>query len=174
MLDISGWEFLTIGIIAVLIFGPDKLPKFAADAGRFMNQLRNYVNGAKNELTKELGPEFADVKVSDLTPKGMMRKALGPDDPFEEIRQHGLDVRQNVEQFRDLRKPLQFGNGAEAANSKHSESEPDEARPRKELREPPVPTIARSTNGSTPTAELSRTGRALAEGELPPWDSDAT
>jgi sec-independent protein translocase protein TatB len=36
-LDISGWEFLTIGIIAVIIFGPDKLPKFAADAGRFMN-----------------------------------------------------------------------------------------------------------------------------------------
>ena len=173
MLDISGWEFLTIGIIAVLIFGPDKLPKFAADAGRYMNMLRQYVHGAKEELTRELGPEFADVKVSDLTPRGMMKKALGPDDPFEEIRQHGLDVRQNVEQFRDLRKPLQFSNG-DTARTKHSESEPDEARPRKELREPPVPTIARSTNGSAPTAELSRTSRSLSDGELPPWDSDAT
>jgi hypothetical protein len=131
------------------------------------------VNGAKNELTRELGPEFADVKVSDLTPRGMMKRALGPDDPFEEIRQHGMDVRQNVEQFRDLRKPLQFGNGA-AADAKHSEQEPDEAKPRRELREPPVPTIPRSTNGNTPTAELSRSSRALAEGELPPWDQDAT
>jgi sec-independent protein translocase protein TatB len=174
VLDISGWEFLTLGIIAVIIFGPDKLPKFAADAARFMNQARKYVNGAKDELTRELGPEFADVKVSDLTPRGMMKKALGDDDPFEEIRQHGLDVRQNVEQFRDLRKPLQFSNGNGADATKHSEQEPDEARPRKPLPEPPVPTIARSTNGSAPTAELSRTGRALSEGEVPPWDADAT
>ena len=76
MLDISGWEFLTLAIIAVIIFGPDKLPKFAADAGRMMKQVRNYVNGAKDELTRELGPEFKDISMADLNPRTLVRKHL--------------------------------------------------------------------------------------------------
>ncbi len=167
MMDISGWEFLTLGIIAVIIFGPDRLPKAAADAGRFMKQVRNYVNGAKEELTRELGPEFADVKVSDLTPRGMMKKALGPDDPFEELK-NTVDIRKDVEQFRDLRSPMfnptpregRDNNGGLPGVSELAEREQErkkaEARPAEPL------TLKR------PAA------RALGENEIPPVDFDAT
>lgn len=175
MLDISGWEFLTLGVIAVIIFGPDKLPKFAADAGRLLNQIRGYVNGAKDELTKELGPEFADVKVSDLTPRGMMRKALGEDNTFDELKQ-SIDVRQQVEQFRDLRNPLQFGapgaigaNGKNgSANGRHVESEPD-AVPADKVPDVPEIKLSRPAAAAAPAPAA-----ALSNGEAPPFDLDAT
>ena len=171
MLDISGWEFLTLAIIAVIIFGPDKLPKFAADAGRMMKQVRGYVNGAKDELTRELGPEFADVKVSDLTPRGMMKKALGPDDPFEELK-NSVDIRKDVEQFRDLRNPMQFAvppkvePTADAASSTSAVGRrgTDAAKAAN----------AAAANGSVPQVGVSPPGRALADGEPPPFDLDAT
>lgn len=169
MLDISGWEFLTLGIIAVIIFGPDRLPKAAADAGRFMKQVRNYVNGAKDELTRELGPEFADVKVSDLTPRGMMKKALGPDDPFEELK-NSVDIRKDVEQFRDMRNPMfnaipkeaRENNGGLPGATELAEKEKE--RKKAEARPAEPVTLAR------PTAPA----RVLADNEIPPVDLDAT
>ncbi len=47
MLDISGWEFLTLGVLAVILFGPDRLPKFAADAAKFLKMMRGYMHNAR-------------------------------------------------------------------------------------------------------------------------------
>ncbi|WP_019875700.1 twin-arginine translocase TatA/TatE family subunit [Sporichthya polymorpha] len=188
MLDISGWEFLTLGIIAVIVFGPDKLPKFAADAGRLMKQVRHYVNGAKDELTRELGPEFADVKVSDLTPRGMMKKALGPDDPFEELRQ-SIDIRKDVDQFRDLRNPMQFGAPKQEEESR-TQSKADDASStsaigKRQAEAARAANVAATSNGSATRAAAPaangaangaapRASRALADNEIPPIDLDAT
>jgi sec-independent protein translocase protein TatB len=83
--DISGWEFLTLAALAVILFGPDKLPKLAADAGEFIRMMRTYVHSAKADLARELGPEIADVKLSDLTPRGIIRRTLG-EDPLDDLR----------------------------------------------------------------------------------------
>jgi sec-independent protein translocase protein TatB len=100
--DISSWEFLTLAVIAVIVFGPDKLPKLAADAGRLIRTVRQYVNGARADLRRELGPEFADVRLSDLTPRGIVKRTLGPDaDVFDDLRAD-LDFRKDV----DLRKEV--------------------------------------------------------------------
>ena len=176
MLDISGWEFLTLGIIAVIVLGPDKLPKFAADAGKFMNQIRRYVNGAKDELTRELGPEFSDVKVSDLTPRGMMKKALGPDDPFEELK-NSVDIRKDVEQFRDLRNPMfdaipksaRENNGGLPGASELAEKEKERKKAEAKPAEPV--TLQRP---AAPVAAQAAPARVLADGEIPPVDLDAT
>jgi sec-independent protein translocase protein TatB len=168
-LDISGWEFMTLGVIAVIVFGPDRLPKAAADAGRFMKQVRSYVNGAKEELTRELGPEFADVKVSDLTPRGMMKKALGPDDPFEELK-NSVDIRKDVEQFRDLRNPMfnaipkevRENNGGLPGASELAERVAERLKAEARPSEP--------VSLQRPTASA----RVLSDNEIPPVDLDAT
>ncbi|MGQ0624866.1 MAG: sec-independent translocase [Sporichthyaceae bacterium] len=102
MFDISGWEFLTLAIIAVIIFGPERLPKAAADLGRLVKQLKGYVNVAKDDLTRELGPEFADIKVTDLTPRGMLRKTMGSDNVFDDLKKD-LDIREDIGSFDDLK-----------------------------------------------------------------------
>ncbi len=69
-------EFLVIFVVAILVFGPDKLPEFARQAGRLLRQVKNFTNAARDDLRNELGPEFADLELSDLDPRKAVRKHI--------------------------------------------------------------------------------------------------
>jgi sec-independent protein translocase protein TatB len=101
-------ELAVIAFVAVLVFGPDKLPEFARQAGRMARKVREFANDARDELREELGPDFADLDFKDLDPRTIVRKHI-----------------------------------IEAMNE-----------------DPDGPVTAAAT--------------PLAEGELPPWDEDAT
>ena len=76
MFGIGPLELVVIAIVAVLVFGPDRLPEFARTAGRLLRQVRQMVTNAQNDLRNELGPEFADLELQDLNPKNFVRKHL--------------------------------------------------------------------------------------------------
>jgi sec-independent protein translocase protein TatB len=78
--DLSIPKLLVLVVIALVIFGPNELPKIAAQAGRALRDLRKIAENAKNDLREELGPEFADLDTDDLNPKRFVRKHLF-DDP---------------------------------------------------------------------------------------------
>ncbi|MDC5697751.1 Sec-independent protein translocase protein TatB [Intrasporangium calvum] len=61
MFDINGWEFLLLGVLAILVLGPERLPDYAAKLGRFVRQARGMADRAKQQLKEEMGPEFSDV-----------------------------------------------------------------------------------------------------------------
>ncbi|ADU49097.1 twin-arginine translocase TatA/TatE family subunit [Intrasporangium calvum] len=61
MIDINGWEFLLLGVLAILVLGPERLPEYAAKLGRFVRQARGMADRAKQQLKEEMGPEFSDV-----------------------------------------------------------------------------------------------------------------
>ena len=83
MFNSLGWgEILALIVIALFVFGPDRLPKVAKDAGRMLRQLREMANGARTQLKSELGPEFADIDLDSLNPRTFVRKHLL--DEFEE------------------------------------------------------------------------------------------
>lgn len=67
-------EMAVIALVAVVIFGPDKLPEFAKQAGRFLHRMKLFATGARDELRNELGPEFADLELRDLDPRSIVRK----------------------------------------------------------------------------------------------------
>lgn len=69
-------EFLVIFVVAVVVFGPDRLPEFARQAGRFLRQVRQFTQAARDDLRQELGPEFADLQLSDLDPRQVVRKHI--------------------------------------------------------------------------------------------------
>ena len=69
-------EFLVIFVVAILVFGPDRLPDFARQAGRFLRQVKNFTTAARDDLRNELGPEFADLELSDLDPRKAVRKHI--------------------------------------------------------------------------------------------------
>jgi sec-independent protein translocase protein TatB len=72
-----GWpEVLALVVIALLVFGPDKLPQAASQAGRMLRQVRQMANNAKSDLQDNLGPEFANFDPTDLHPKNFVRKHL--------------------------------------------------------------------------------------------------
>jgi sec-independent protein translocase protein TatB len=69
-------EFLVIFVVAIVVFGPDRLPEFARQAGRFVRQVRHFTQAARDDLRNELGPEFADLELSDLDPRKAVRKHI--------------------------------------------------------------------------------------------------
>ncbi|WP_433161220.1 sec-independent translocase [Kribbella sp. CA-247076] len=76
MFGIGPFELVVIAIVAVLVFGPDRLPEFARTAGRLLRQVRQMVTNAQTDLRNELGPEFADLDIQDLNPRNFVRKHL--------------------------------------------------------------------------------------------------
>jgi sec-independent protein translocase protein TatB len=74
--DLSIPKLLVIAVIALVIFGPNELPKIASQVGRALRDLRRIAEGAKNDLREGLGPEFADFETEDLNPKRLVHKHL--------------------------------------------------------------------------------------------------
>jgi sec-independent protein translocase protein TatB len=74
--DLSITKLLVLGVLALVIFGPDQLPKMAGQLGRAIRDLRKMAEKAKADLTEGLGPEFADFDLSDLNPKAFVSKHL--------------------------------------------------------------------------------------------------
>jgi sec-independent protein translocase protein TatB len=82
-------EMVVIAFVAVLVFGPDRLPDLARQAGRMARQLRSFAHAARDELRSELGPEYADLQLRDLDPRTIVRKHImeamnDADDPVPE------------------------------------------------------------------------------------------
>jgi sec-independent protein translocase protein TatB len=75
-LDLNFTKLLVLGVVALLVFGPDRLPGIAAQAGRALRELRRMAEGAKSELQENLGPEFTNFDINDLNPKHFVRKHL--------------------------------------------------------------------------------------------------
>lgn len=76
MFDLSIGKLLILAVIALIVFGPNELPKMASQAGRALRDLRRIAEGAKNDLREGLGPEFADLELEDLNPKRFVQKHL--------------------------------------------------------------------------------------------------
>ena len=76
MLGVGLPELMVIIVVAVVVFGPERLPEFARQAGRFVRQLRNLAQSAQSQLREELGPEYADLRLTDLDPRQAIRKHI--------------------------------------------------------------------------------------------------
>ncbi|HEY6812459.1 MAG TPA: sec-independent translocase [Propionibacteriaceae bacterium] len=76
LLDINAPEFVLLLVIAVILFGPERLPDLARKAARLVRYLRMVAGNAQQQLSKELGPEFENVDFRDLNPKAFVQKHL--------------------------------------------------------------------------------------------------
>jgi sec-independent protein translocase protein TatB len=74
--DLSIPKLLVLAVIALVIFGPDELPKIAVRAGRALRDLRQIAESAKYDLRDGLGPELADFEIEDLNLKLLAHKHL--------------------------------------------------------------------------------------------------
>lgn len=81
-------EMAVIALVAIFVFGPDKVPDLARQAGRFLRQMKSYANSARDDLRNELGPEYADLELRDLDPRSIVRKHIMEameDDPEQSV-----------------------------------------------------------------------------------------
>ena len=149
--DIGPLELVTLVVLAVLVFGPDKLPKMIQDVTRTIRKIREFSDSAKAGHPVGLGPEFKDFEFEDLNPKTFIRKQLDNDElGLKEIR-NGFDLKKEMAEVTDAvhgrdtessasrrRRPRRF----RRRHRRHDE-EAREARPatsaRRSTRTPPEP-----------------------------------
>jgi sec-independent protein translocase protein TatB len=76
LFDLSFVKIAVLAVIALVVFGPDQLPKMAAQAGRALRDVRRMAENARADLQQHLPDELQDFDVADLNPKHFVRKHL--------------------------------------------------------------------------------------------------
>lgn len=54
MFDIGFSELMVIGIVALIVIGPERLPKVARTAGHLFGRLQRYVSTVKSDISREM------------------------------------------------------------------------------------------------------------------------
>ncbi len=85
MFDIGFWELAIIGVVALIVIGPDKLPGVARTAGKWVGRTRRFVNQVKTDIDRE-------IKQDEL------RKMLEKEAGLDEIK-HVLDTDLDTNQY---------------------------------------------------------------------------
>lgn len=96
MFDIGIGEIFALAAIGLLIFGPDKLPKAAADGARFLKQFRTMAAGAKQNLADSAGLDINEAMdtvrgLSDFHPKKIVTSILN-DEPGQHSAKPALNT----------------------------------------------------------------------------------
>lgn len=76
MFDVGLPELFVIALVALIVFGPERLPEMAAQLGRFVSAIRAQANSATKELKKSADVTGLTDIASDLkglTPKGLLK-----------------------------------------------------------------------------------------------------
>ncbi|MFD9503694.1 sec-independent translocase [Streptomyces sp. NPDC060035] len=155
--DIGALELLTLVVLAVLVFGPEKLPKVIQDVTRTIRKIREFSDSAKEDIRSELGPQFKDFEFEDLNPKTFVRKQLmdGNDDlGLKEIRE-SFDLRKEMADVTDA------VNGRESAPSASATGAA-------------AASAAGAAAGSGSAPDLLKKPAQPVKDERPPFDADAT
>jgi sec-independent protein translocase protein TatB len=93
MFGISSGELFFIAIIALIVLGPERLPKVARLAGMWVRRARNQWHSVKDELERELAAEELKRSLHDA------QSALR--DTEQKIRDSGSEAQREFEQMRD-------------------------------------------------------------------------
>lgn len=146
--DIGALELIVLIVLAVLVFGPEKLPKVIQDAASFIRKVRQFSDSARDDIRSELGPEFKDFEFQDLHPKRFAQKHLMENEELglREIR-NSFDMRKELAEVGDavdIKK-----NGSAAGN-------------------------AAGTGAAADLSDRLRKKEPRAAVEPPPFDADAT
>ncbi|CAL9573585.1 Sec-independent protein translocase protein TatB [Streptomyces sp. enrichment culture] len=147
--DIGPLELVTLIVLAVLVFGPDKLPKVIQDVTRTIRKIRDFSESAKQDIRQELGPEFKDFEFEDLNPRTFIRKQLDNDDlGLKEIR-NTFDLKKEMAEVADA----VHGRDSDSSSSSPSSSSPGFSGGRVDMTKKPESRVA---------------------DDRPPFDADAT
>jgi sec-independent protein translocase protein TatB len=84
-------KLLLIGLVAGLIIGPERLPRYVESLTGFAKRAREYVTSAKSRMKDEMGSDFDDVDWRTLDPRQydprrIIREALLDDAPVRTVR----------------------------------------------------------------------------------------
>ncbi|HSX61581.1 MAG TPA: Sec-independent protein translocase protein TatB [Tahibacter sp.] len=97
MFDIGFSEFVLIGVVALIVLGPERLPGAARTVGALLRRARNSWANVRSEVERELAAEEL---------KRSMRDAAAAADPRDDLRNAAEQFRETTEQVRESTEDL--------------------------------------------------------------------
>jgi len=126
MFDVGFWELVVIGIVALIVIGPERLPGVARTAGLWLGRLRRFVAGVKADIERE-------VKAEEL--KRLMEeqaKSSGIHEIIEETRAVADDLNRTVTDQPIAPPPASAPSLASRPGTAPAEAQPSDATPSQE------------------------------------------
>ncbi|WP_028357398.1 Sec-independent protein translocase protein TatB [Brackiella oedipodis] len=167
MFGFSFGELMVIGVVALVVIGPERLPKVARTAGLLIGRVQRYVNDIKSDIKREIDIEDFNKFKDDITQTTSQVKSSFSSQineikqPFESFKQQSQDLDQQLKaSLSPLPERSHHKPQASASESSSSQSQPDQApatsssAPEKDQ---PASSVANPSNTSSTTAASSTT-----------------
>ncbi len=115
MFDIGFSEMMVIGVVALVVIGPERLPKVARTAGALFGRMQRYVADVKADINREIdASELKDLKKTMTEAASSFEQSVNAQ--AAEVQE---EVRKTEEEFNRLSNPMMHfgltGSGAAAA-----------------------------------------------------------
>ncbi len=115
MFSSLGWpEIIVIALVALFVFGPERLPNVAKEAAGGLKKAREVITGVRAQVDESLGDDLAHLRDLDLRqyhPRTFIRnQLLGEDEP--PVRSGATATRVEAERARDRVTPPPFDSDA--------------------------------------------------------------
>lgn len=144
-------KLLVIALIAVVLVGPERLPRYAEGLARLIKKAGEVIRGVKDRAAEEMGPEFTETDWRKLDPRQY--------DPRRIIREALLD---DVMGSTPTAAAATVGVATTAAAAAPAAAAPAATSPQS------------SGASALFTRSTPRTSNRLPAGEIPPYDAEAT
>lgn len=92
MFDVGFWELALIGLVALIVIGPERLPKVARTVGLWLGRGRRFVANVKADIDKEIKAE----ELKEILDK-QIRQANPVHEMLEETRQDLSQIKRDAE-----------------------------------------------------------------------------
>lgn len=109
MFDIGFWELTVIGVVALLVIGPERLPRVARTAGLWLGRARRFVASVKADIDRELAAEE-------------LKKTLAKQADSESLYEIIEDTRKSIEPDKEASPGPQEKNAAAVPDKSHDVS----------------------------------------------------
>ena len=91
MFDVGFFELLLIGVVALLVIGPERLPMVARKAGMWAGRARRFVSSVKQDIDRELQAEEYKRLLDEQNLKNPVHEII------EDTRKDFADIRRQTE-----------------------------------------------------------------------------
>lgn len=99
MFEVGFSELIVIAVVALIVLGPERLPKAARMAGTFMRKARQSFEGLKNEVERELAADELRKRLAEIqaAPAALAESIMQPlQDTSAQINQQLQELQQSV------------------------------------------------------------------------------
>src|SRR5690554_4010677 len=134
MFDVSFTELMLIGVVALVVIGPERLPKVARTVGHLLGRAQRYVSDVKSDIQREIDlDEMNKLKkqmdeAAHSLQASMREASAGIQDPLKEARKSLEEASASVEGLVEkARREVDPSISSDPTGTQHTAAAPPEA-----------------------------------------------